>query len=80
MCDNITLMENMKSYHYLAVQWLQIMGDYIDQETTCSITFLLTFRQDIQQTIIAKTRPLCNDKDFDNLYNIDSYACQNAPT
>ena len=69
--ENITLMEHMKSYHYLDVWQLQIMGYYINQETTCRITFFPTFRKGLQQKIKSKTRPFYNEKDFENIYNIE---------
>ena len=47
------------------------MGDHIDQETAFSMNFLPTFRQGLQQAITAKTRPFCNDKDFDNICNTE---------
>ena len=62
----------VKSYYYLAVRWIQIMGDCIDQETSFSMTFLQTFRQGLQQEITSKIRPFCNDKYFDNLCNVES--------
>ena len=39
----------MASYHPLSLRWLNIMGDYIDQESMHPITFLTTFRQQLRQ-------------------------------
>ena len=52
------------------------MGDCIDQETSYCETFLSTFRQGIQQSVTGLNRPLCNDKDFNNLYNTGSPCAQ----
>ena len=47
--DKDTLIGHMRSYHCLDAWWLQTMGDCIGQEDTCDTTFLLTFRQGVQQ-------------------------------
>ena len=68
-CDNSMLMEQMSSYHHLAVWRFQFMGNCIYQENACKMTFLQTFRQNLQQ---AKHKPDRINEEFDNLYNIDT--------
>ena len=62
--DNGTLMECMKSYHRLALYWIQIMGECIDQETAHVKNFLPTFRKgpqgnDKEENELCKTESPC---------------------
>ena len=68
--DDSTLQANMASYYPLALRWLNIMSDYIDQESLCTVTFITTFRQQLRQ---GRHKPN-HDEAFEYLYQTEA-AC-----